>query len=149
MTMIAPNKSRVLVTGPELDVLVGGCDVVSCRVVCGNCRPSLAVPVHDVHGSVPDGQIVDEPADDAARLRRLDRRCAAVVAVTVIVGAGYTAGRAIGPDEHLVPDALVWALAGLLFAAGVVLLAVALLLRWRDARRPAGTELLGEVCDGR
>jgi hypothetical protein len=141
-----------VVTYPELGEPVDGCSDPICRAVCGNCRPWLWPDGldHDVDQVVLDGQLVDEPADDVTqRLRRLDRRCAGAVAAAVVVaGSGYAAGRVMRPYEHLVPDALIWALAGLLFAAGAVVLAVALLLRWRDARRFAGTDL-GEVSDGR
>lgn len=97
--------------------------------------------------------VVDGDPAAVARLRRVDRWAAGAVGAGAVAGLGYAAGRAVRPHADLVPDDLIWALAGVLAAAAVVLLVVAVLLRWHDARRYAGNELLGptgsEVSDGR
>lgn len=101
---------------------VNGCDDVACRAVCGNCRPRLDPPAID-------NPLVDAPATE--QVRRVDRRCALLVAAAAVVaGAGYGTGRALRPYQPLVGDALMLLVLSLILF-GLLLMGAGALLAWR------------------
>jgi hypothetical protein len=152
------------------DPLAGrGCDNSACRPTCGNCRPELTSGADDqptasttpAGGRLLDEQVVDarvikdddqvDAVDAAARLRRTDRLIAGMTGLGAVCGSGYAVGVWLRPWEHLVPDALLWQLIGVLGVAGAAVLVVMMLRHRLAAHRAAewGFGPGGEVSDGR
>jgi hypothetical protein len=80
---------------------------------------------------VPDEH--DASDDEAARLRRLDRRCALAIGLATVCGCGYAAGQLARPWTHLLPDSVLLTIASTLITvsvAGVGVVAVRRLVDW-------------------
>jgi len=101
--------------------------------VHGMCWRPRPCPDHD---NAHEGLVVladEQPAvdeDATARLRRLDRRCALTIGITAGGGFGFAAGRIALPWAHLVPDTVVWALAGGLVVVAVTAAGAVQAWRW-------------------
>lgn len=95
------------------------------------------IPLHNdtTRGAAP----ADAPSTGETR-QRTDRIAALAVGGSAVVGGlGYAAGTQLPAD--LIPDTLVWTLAGVCGSAGVLLMAASLVARWLDDRRYAGNEV--------
>ena len=83
---------------------------------------------------VIDGEVGADLTAEAARLRQLDRALALAITAGVVLGGGYTAGRAMRPHADAVPEALLWAASLILIGLVLIGLGVQAAQRWREAR---------------